>query len=327
MSPLRCLLLALLLGSSALAAPPADADPVVARVNGMTITASEFQAAAARRTPANGVSYTPEEREAVMQSLVEEKLLYQRALEQHLDKDPKVQKVMINTLLRDDLYSQVKNSDYTDEMLQDYYNAHKDQFIVPEKVQIRYILVAVTDTRSRAEARDLARDLHRQLEKNPALFSDLAAERSDDAYRRRGGDVGFVGKEGKPGLDPKVVQAAWDLPTGAVSGVFEVEGGYGIVMAAARREAVERTFQQMKGSVLRQVKNEAMKARYDAYVADLMKGATVKVDDRAVNALEVTPLPTMPSLGQTNGALIGGTPGGQTDLSGGADGDCPCAEP
>jgi len=40
-------------------------------------------------------------------------------------------------------------------------------------------------------------------------------------------------------------------------------------MAANRRDRVERTFEQMKGSVLRKVKNERYKELYDKYVKDV----------------------------------------------------------
>ena len=37
---------------------------------------------------------------------------------------------------------------------------------------------------------------------------------------------------------------------------FKIEDGYNIIYIANRRESVERSFQQMKGAVLRKVKSE-----------------------------------------------------------------------
>src|SRR5688572_236516 len=76
----------------------ADIGEVLATVNGVQIGSKEFEQAAARKTPANGESLSIEEKKEVLDGLVEEKLLYAEALRKGLDKDPKVQKVMVNTL-------------------------------------------------------------------------------------------------------------------------------------------------------------------------------------------------------------------------------------
>jgi parvulin-like peptidyl-prolyl isomerase len=264
-----------------------DAGETLATVNGITVGSKEFEQAAQRKVPANGESLTLDEKKEVLNEIVAEKLLYGEALKKGLDKDPKVQKVMVNTLLREDVYSAVRNSDFSDEMLQGYYESHKDEFIVPEKVQVKRILIKVTDERPDAEAKKLAESLRAEVNKNPDSFKDVAAKNSEDPYKRRGGDVGFVSKEGKPGLDQAVVEKAFTLETNAISDVFKTDDGYNIVQVASRREKVERTFQQMKGSVLRKVKNDKMKELYDGYVGKVKTGANVTIDEAKLGAVEV----------------------------------------
>ena len=65
-----------------------------------------------------------EERKEVLDDLVTEELLYQKALAEGYDKDPKVKKVMVNALIRKEIYDSIKNSDFSDEELQAYYNEH-----------------------------------------------------------------------------------------------------------------------------------------------------------------------------------------------------------
>lgn len=288
-------------------APAEDAGEVLATVNGVSIGSKEFLAAAERKAPANGDTLSEAEKKEVLDGIVEEKLLYAQALTKGLDKDPKVQKVMVNTLLREEVYATVKNSDFTDEMLQTYYDEHKNEFIVPEKVQIRRILIKVTDERPDAAAKAEADKLAKEVGAKPDSFKDVATKFSEDMYKRRGGDVGFVSKEGKPGLDQAIVEKAFSLETGKVSEAFKTADGYNIVMVATRREQVERTFQQMKGSVLRKVKNDKMKELYDAYIATIKTGAAIKVEDAKVAALEVKSsrrpggLPGMPTMGGDEG--------------------------
>lgn len=261
---------------------------VLATVNGVSVTVEEFESAAARKTPEDGASLSEDEKQEVLDRLVAEKLLYKQALAKGLDKDPKVQKVMVNTLLREDVYANVRNSDFTDEELQAYFEANKDEFVVPEKVQIKRILVKVNDDRSDEEAAALAKKVKGELKADGSNFKEIATEYSEDPYRRRGGDVGFVPRTGKPGLDPKVVDTAFELQQDEISEPFRSAEGYNIVYVANKRERVERTFQQMKGSVLRKVKNERLKNLYEEYVEKLRTGADVQVNSDKLTAIEIT---------------------------------------
>lgn len=269
------------------AAKPADIGATLATVNGIPIGATEFEQVAARKSPAAGDTLSAAEKDEVLQRLIEEKLLYEASLKKGLDRDPKVQKVMINTLLRDVVYANVRNSDFTDEELQKYYEAHKEEFVVPEKVQIRRILIKISDERTEADAKALADKVRADLVKKPDSFKDAAAQYSEDPYRRRGGDVGFVPRTGKPGLDPALVDAAFNLEVNAISDLIKTSEGFNIISVANKRERVERTFQQMKGSVLRKVKNEKLKSLYDEYVAQLRTGADVKINKEELDKIEI----------------------------------------
>ncbi len=265
-----------------------DIGEVLATVNGLSVGSIEFQTAAARATPADGKELSLEERREVLDRLIDDKVLYQEALRQGLDQDPKVQKVMVNTLLREEVYANVRNSDFTDEELQAYYETNKEEFVVPEKVQVKRILVRRTDDRPIDEAMAEAARIRGEIAADPATrFKDAATQYSEDPYRRRGGDVGFVSSEGKPGLDQDIVDKAFTLEVDELSEVFETADGANLILVANRRERVERTFQQMKGSVLRKVKNEKLKEMYETYVDSLKQGATISVNEDKLAAVEV----------------------------------------
>lgn len=272
---------------SAATASSGDIGEVIATVNGASIGAKEFETAAARKTPANGDSLSLEEKKQVLDDLVEEKLLYAEALKKGLDKDPKVQKVMVNTLVREQVFNTLQNSDFPDDVLQKYYEDHKSEFIVPEKVQIKRILVKVTPERADDAAKAEAEKLRAEVAKNPDSFKDVAARASEDPYKRRGGDVGFVSKEGKPGLEQAIVDKAFGMETSAISEVFKTEDGYNIIQVAARREQLERTFQQMKGTVLRKAKSAKQQELYDGFVGGLKKDAKITTDEAKLAALEI----------------------------------------
>lgn len=306
-------------------APQEDMGAVLATVGSVNVYEKEFQQVAARKTPANGDTLSPEEKKDILDKLIEEKALYQEAKAKGVDMDPKVQKVMINTLLRQEVYSGVRNSDFTQDELKAYFDAHQDDFVVPEKVQIKRIFVRVSDERSDADAKKLADDIHKEVIKDPSKFGDIAAEKSEDPYRRRSGDLGFVGKDGKPGIDPAVVEKAFTMNVGDISDAFNAGGGYNIVLVANKRDRVERTFEQMRGSVLRKVKNDKYKDLYDKYVAEVVSRYTVTRDDAA---LEKIKLETAHRPGPMGGPM-GMGPGMMGDEMGGpaADGPGEAEEP
>ena len=266
-----------------------DIGTVLATVGDVQVGSKEFQVAASRKTPADGESLSLEERQEILDKLVTEKVLYQEAKKQGIDRDPKVQKVMINTLLREDVYSKVRNSDFSQDELRAYFEDHRDEFVVPEKVQVKRIFIKVNEDRPSDDARKAAADLRAQLVADPDKFKELATKHSEDPYRRRGGDLGFVSREGKPGIDSTVTAKAFELDVGELSEVFEAGGGMNIIMVANKREKVERTFEQMKGSVLRKVKNDKYKELYDAYVDQVSGDYEVEIDSDALSTLEIEP--------------------------------------
>lgn len=256
-------------------------------VDGMPFGTLEFDTMAAREMGRDG-TIGEESRKTIVDALVEEKLLYMEALRQGIDKDPKIQKMMVNTLLKQEVYGQVRTSEITEDELRAYFADHEDEFVVAAKFQIKRILVKPEEGESAEAARARAEEIRAAVLSNPADFKSLAQRHSKDPYARRGGDLGFVTKEGKPGVDPAVVEAAFALPAGQdVSDVFETAEGLNIVYVPNRRERVERPFEAMRGSVLRKVKSDKYKALYDGYVDGLRAKAKIEVDDQQVAAHEI----------------------------------------
>ena len=150
--------------------------PVLATINGQSITQAIFDEAARRKRPANGESLNAEEKQEVMDQLIEDALLYQQAHAQGLQDDPKVQKVMVSSLLRRDVYGKVRSSDFTDEELMAYFETHQSDFVVPAKAQLRRILIRSGKERTQEEALALATRLYEQIKADPPVFGKLAGE-------------------------------------------------------------------------------------------------------------------------------------------------------
>ena len=276
--------------SSGEAAPPAAAEDigeVIATVNGVSIGAKDFERLASRKIPADGKSLSESERMEIIDQLVDEELLYQMAHERKLYRDPKVKKVMMNALLREEVYASVKGTDIAEEDMRAYYDDHKDDFTIPEKVQFSRILIKIKADRDEATAQAEAQRIYSQLKGNTDSFRTIAEKKSEGPYARRGGDVGFVSLKGKPGLDSSVVNKAFEISKGKLSEPFVTKEGVNIIWIKERREEQVRSFKTAQGTVMRKMKNDKISDKYKSYTSSLRTGATVNIQKEKVNAIEV----------------------------------------
>jgi len=256
-----------------------DIGEVLAEVNGMKIGTKAFDTAYNRLMPRrnpNKDMNDDEKKQMVIDRLIDDKVLYQEALRKGLDQDPKIQRMVVNTLLRQDVYSSLRSADISDEELQQYFEEHRDDFVIPEKVQLKRILIKADGDDDASKSK--ASGIRKQIVEKPALFKDIAIKESQDSYARRGGEVGFVSRAGKPGLDQAVIDAAFKLEPGTVSEVFKTDEGYNVVMVVNKRERVERSYEQMKGAVLRKLKTEKSRKIQKTYVQKLRAQAKIDID-------------------------------------------------
>ncbi|MEQ1570249.1 MAG: peptidylprolyl isomerase [Myxococcota bacterium] len=286
-------------------APIAPAGRVVAKVGEGAITEDMFAEAASRTAPA-GPELTLDERKDVLDKLVTEEILFQEAAAKGLYRDPKVRKIMVNLLLREEVYDDVRAAQISPEELQSYYESHKEEFTVPEKIQIKRIFLRFggESNRTEGDAMTLAKDLAARIKKDPTVFKDLAEQYSDDPYKRRGGDLGYVAKDGKAGVPAEVIEKAFTLALNQVSEPFVAGEGVNLLLVPAKREAVERTFEQMKGSVLRRLKNDKFQQMTDTYIEKARSGYTVTVDDTVLQSVKVESRPV--GTGTDPGSLMPG---------------------
>ncbi|MCB9683768.1 MAG: peptidyl-prolyl cis-trans isomerase [Alphaproteobacteria bacterium] len=270
--------------------PAPATEPVVATVgeHGF-VSESEFAGAAARKR-ITGDELTLEDRKEVLDALVTDEVLFQEAFDQGLYRDPKVRKLMVNLLLREHVGPQLKGVEVSDEEAKAYFDEHIADFRMPEKAQVRKIYIGYGDgVRSEDDAMKIAKDLRTRIVADPTKFRDLAMEYSEDAFKRRGGDMGYVDNVPESPYPQELLQVVFSIEPGRVSEPFLAGGGVNVVLVDARREAIERTFEQMKGTVLRRMRSERLTAATDQYTKDLLAATEVTVDEERLAAVQVDP--------------------------------------
>ena len=109
--------------------------------------------------------------------------------------------------------------------VEDYYNAHKSEFIRKEQIFLREILVSTDgkDAAGVALAEKKAKDLAARAKKGEK-FPELARDNSDAVTAQAGGDLGVGYEKGQLAAD--VENAVWTQPKGFVTDPMRVSNGF-----------------------------------------------------------------------------------------------------
>ena len=134
----------------------------------------------------------------------------------------------------------------SDKDLQDYYSAHKDEFTRPERVRARHILVKVTDPSKDAEAKQRLEQARQRIQ-GGADFAKVAGEVSEDpGSKARGGDLDFFGR-GQ--MVKEFEDAAFGAKTGELVGPVKSPFGYHLLQVTDRQPPGVEPFAQAKEQI------------------------------------------------------------------------------
>jgi peptidyl-prolyl cis-trans isomerase D len=140
----------------------------------------------------------------------------------------------------------------TREDLQRYYNQHRDEYRVPDEVDLRLIQVRTpspgpdgkVDQKAVDAARQKAEGILKKL-KAGANFADLAKKESDDPSKEKGGALGWIGR----GRIPDIEEQIFALNKGQTSEVLRSALGFNIVRVEDKRTAHVQTLDEVKSAI------------------------------------------------------------------------------
>ena len=165
--------------------------------------------------------------------------------------------------------------------LERYYKEHREQFILPEQVRLRVILVGIKPSAERVEwieGYELALGLIERLNGGEDFLS-LARDFSDDLQTREsGGDMGFVHK-GQMRVQV-LEEGASQLGIGEVEGPIRTLFGYFIVRLEGRRPERQLIYMEINRSLLRsELRASAIVKRRAQWLLGLREKAEIEVFD------------------------------------------------
>ncbi len=166
----------------------------------------------------------------------------------------------------------IQNAKISDADLQRQYQDNIDSYRVPERVQVRHILIK-TQGKPKDQVPALkakADDILKQLQ-HGGDFAELAKKNSEDpGSAPKGGELGWIVRGQTV---PNFEKTAFALNPGQTSGVIETEYGYHIIQVEAKQTAHTQSFDEVKPQLLAEAQREAggdqLKKAMDAAHAEI----------------------------------------------------------
>jgi peptidyl-prolyl cis-trans isomerase D len=173
--------------------------------------------------------------------------------------------------------------------VQGYYDQHRDEFRVPEQVNVRQILIKTplpgpdgkVDQKGVDDARKKAEDALKQL-KAGAKFEDLAKKYSEDPSGKDGGSVGWIKRGGFP--VPEVDKAAFSLAKGGTSDVINAGYAFVILRVEDKQDAHLKTLAEVRDQIDPIIKQQKAQQAADAAASALLSQARTGGLDKAAAA-------------------------------------------
>ncbi len=282
---------------------------VLARIDEGAVTEDEFKTALARAAEKSPRSYPGIDKpESVLRHLVDEELVYAKALEEGYDKHPEVARLlrqaMVGRYLARNLKPLLEGVEVSDDEISRHYRGHLDRYRTHEMARIAVISIrgpSGTDDAGRLALVERARAALEEARARPAEvadFGDLAARYSDDKRTRQaGGDVGWIiRRAGAAGLPLDLQEAVLDLDErGALTPVVETPAalyiGRLMEIRPSRLRPLSAVRKAVKELLLRQAKDTARKGFYSG----LREGRDISIDHELLEEIGRPPAPVGPA--------------------------------
>jgi peptidyl-prolyl cis-trans isomerase C len=247
-----------------------EANPVLAKVNGSEIRASDVALAEEELGPSLAQMDPATKKENVLSFLIDMKIVSKEAEDKKIaDRDDFKTRLAFarNRLLMDNLLAVEGKAATTDEAMKKVYEDAAKQITGEMEVHARHILV---------ETEDQAKKIEAELKKG-ADFAELAKKESKDPGASDGGDLGFFTKDQ---MVPEFSAAAFALEPGKISDPVKTQFGWHIIKVEEKRTRKAPDFEQVKPQIETYV---VRKAQAD-YVAKLRQTAKVERLDKPEDA-------------------------------------------
>jgi len=182
-------------------------------------------------------------------------------------------KVLYNKELLKKFYEAKIEVNLSEEDLLKYYEENKYKFKEPEKIVAKLIYVKnnPTDPKGKEKAKTRIEEAYKKI-MNGEDFSEVAAKYSTAMSRIKGGDLGYVHKGM---LEPSVEKKAFSMDANTTSEIMEATIGFFIVKVEKKIESNQLSFETIKKSLKKDLKETTEKERKTSLLKKLKSAAVI----------------------------------------------------
>ena len=246
----------------------------------------------------------------ILDSLIQEKLLVQKAIELGIDADvdpevsSEIQGVMKQNNFKsteelanalenqgttlDDFRDMIKNQIMASQVVdifvgsritlmksevEKYYKNHTTDFATPEEVSLSEIIITAAAEGSEEAAENRARDLYNRLKQGES-FTELASRYSKGATADKGGNIGSNLLEK---WHPDIVKAISGLESGDISEPQKIQEGYVIYRVDSRKPSTVPPLEEVETKIKERMYREKYEPELERYVNRLKEEAYIQV--------------------------------------------------
>jgi len=168
-----------------------------------------------------------------------------------------------------------RHVNFSDKEIEDYYNAHKQEFVRDEKVYLSEILISTQgkDADATAAAEKKAKQMADQASKGER-FSDLARDNSDAVTAKDGGALGGY-KQGD--LAKQIEDSVWKLPKGAVTQPIKMATGFEIFKIEDHTKAGLEPLAEARAEIENRLYGPKMEPKVREYLTQLRRQAFLQI--------------------------------------------------
>jgi len=152
---------------------------------------------------------------------------------------------------------------WNDASLKEYYDKNIDKFRQPESVKLR--LLSTRDEKKGKEALDKIR--------NNEDFGNIAAKMSEDNYRIKGGDIGYIHR-GR--ILQELEDAAFKMQTGATSDLIKADGTWYLIKVEEKKPEQQLAFEEAKDKLKKELEEKRSNELREKWMADLRAKAKIE---------------------------------------------------
>lgn len=225
----------------------------------------------------------PQQRIGLVREILIKKAVVAKARKAGFDRKPEIKEqlsyVFDNFISQEYLVREVTAGvTVPEEELKKYYREHEQDFLLPEQIKVRHILIALQNDAKPGEkekARTRAEAILERLNKE-GDFAKLAGEVSEDQISApRGGGLAPItlGKTNSEEFE----KAAFALKTGQTSGIVTTSYGFHIIKMDERLEKRTAPFSEARDFIYNKLKSELEQKKAQEFVEQAVKDAGMEL--------------------------------------------------